>query len=215
MSHYTIEVGIPNTGPVGPQGQPGEFGELEAPSDNIIYGRRNQQWVNMTSPANLQVRRGTAAEVAAITPLEGEPLYATDTLQLYIGDGATLGGRRVLTNAEYRGQTSNATITELFLGGGSQRLGVPPNTAMFMFVSVSGAQTNGAAAAHYLRQYAIRRVTTTSQLYSPVVIGTDYASNTALTLDAINNAVRVRVTGVLNQTWNWRAVVSFDLIATA
>jgi hypothetical protein len=92
MADYEIEVSIPNTGPVGPQGPPGEFGELEAPEDGIIYGRKDGEWVDMTAPANLQVRRGTAAEVAAITPLEGEPVWATDTKKLRVGDGSTQGG---------------------------------------------------------------------------------------------------------------------------
>jgi hypothetical protein len=92
MADYSIEVAIPNQGPVGPQGPPGEFGELEAPEDGIIYGRKDAEWVDMTSPANLQVRRGTAAEVAAITPLEGEPVWATDTKRLSIGDGVSAGG---------------------------------------------------------------------------------------------------------------------------
>ena len=64
----------------------------EAPADGVIYGRKDLAWVNMTAPANLQVRRGTAAEVAAITPLEGEPVWATDTKKLYVGDGSTAGG---------------------------------------------------------------------------------------------------------------------------
>jgi hypothetical protein len=92
MADYEIEVSIPNAGPVGPQGPPGEFGELEAPQDGIIYGRKDAEWVDMTAPANLQVRRGTAAEVAAITPLEGEPVWATDTKKLRVGDGSTQGG---------------------------------------------------------------------------------------------------------------------------
>jgi len=95
MADYSIEVSIPNSGPVGPQGPPGEFGELEAPQDGIIYGRKDAEWVDMTAPANLQVRRGTAAEVAAITPLEGEPVWATDTKLLYLGDGSTAGGIQV------------------------------------------------------------------------------------------------------------------------
>jgi hypothetical protein len=64
----------------------------EAPQDDITYGRRNAAWVDMTSPANLQFRQGTAAEVAAITPFEGEPVWATDTKVLVVGDGQTQGG---------------------------------------------------------------------------------------------------------------------------
>ena len=92
MADYSIEVAIPNQGPQGPQGPAGEFGDLEAPEDGVIYGRKDAEWVDMTSPANLQVRRGTAAEVAAITPLEGEPVWATDTKVLTVGDGSALGG---------------------------------------------------------------------------------------------------------------------------
>jgi hypothetical protein len=90
MADYTIEVAIPNQGPKGDNG-----GMEEAPEDGIIYGRKDAEWVDMTAPANLQVRRGTAAEVAAITPLEGEPVWATDTKLLYLGDGSTAGGIQV------------------------------------------------------------------------------------------------------------------------
>jgi hypothetical protein len=40
----------------------------------------------------LKFRRGTDSGRAAITPAEGEPIYTTDTKQLYIGDGTTAGG---------------------------------------------------------------------------------------------------------------------------
>ena len=40
----------------------------------------------------LQVRRGTNAERLSITPLAGELIYVTDTKQLYVGDGTTVGG---------------------------------------------------------------------------------------------------------------------------
>jgi len=64
----------------------------EAPEDGIIYGRKDADWVDITEPANLQVRRGTAAEVAAITPLEGEPVWETDAKKLKVGDGVAAGG---------------------------------------------------------------------------------------------------------------------------
>lgn len=41
---------------------------------------------------SLKLRRGTNAERLTITPLLGEPIYATDTELLYIGDGVTVGG---------------------------------------------------------------------------------------------------------------------------
>lgn len=40
----------------------------------------------------LRLRRGTDVERLAITPLEGELVYTTDTKKVYIGDGSTTGG---------------------------------------------------------------------------------------------------------------------------
>lgn len=42
----------------------------------------------------LRLRRGTESErsVGSFVPLEGEPIYTTDTKRLYIGDGVTPGG---------------------------------------------------------------------------------------------------------------------------
>lgn len=46
----------------------------------------------------LQIRRGTDAERLTIVPNVGEPIYATDTKKLYIGDGTTPGGVAVDTD---------------------------------------------------------------------------------------------------------------------
>ena len=43
----------------------------------------------------LKLRRGTDAERLAITPVEGELIYTTDTKLLYVGDGTTAGGTLV------------------------------------------------------------------------------------------------------------------------
>jgi len=133
MADYSIEVAIPNVGPQGPQGPAGEFGDLEAPEDGIIYGRKDAEWVDMTAPANLQVRRGTAAEVAAITPLEGEPVWATDTKQLVVGDGITAGGIQVGVQALQGVYVFKSTDQSTTLGtedGGSDAL-ASDNTLTF------------------------------------------------------------------------------------
>lgn len=64
----------------------------EPPSDGTTYGRKDGAWVDMTSPANLTVSVGNAAEVAAYTPLEGEPVWDSENKALYVGDGSTQGG---------------------------------------------------------------------------------------------------------------------------
>lgn len=43
----------------------------------------------------LKLRRGTNSGRAAITPAEGEPIYTTDTKELYVGDGTTAGGIKI------------------------------------------------------------------------------------------------------------------------
>jgi hypothetical protein len=43
----------------------------------------------------LLLRRGTNAERLLITPQEGELIYVTDTQQLFVGDGITLGGNTI------------------------------------------------------------------------------------------------------------------------
>lgn len=43
----------------------------------------------------LRLRRGTDAQRALITPAEGELIYVTDTNEIYVGDGTTVGGIRI------------------------------------------------------------------------------------------------------------------------
>lgn len=91
----TTIVEVIERGPAGPVGPQGVEGFDDAPEDGVIYGRKDANWVDMTSPANLQVRRGTEAEVAAITPLEGEPVWETTNGVLVVGDGSTAGGASI------------------------------------------------------------------------------------------------------------------------
>jgi hypothetical protein len=93
-AYYPLPVVKGTTAGTYAEGNDPRFGDglAEAPEDGIIYGRKDADWVDITEPANLQIRRGTAAEVAAITPLEGEPVWETDAKKLVIGDGVTLGG---------------------------------------------------------------------------------------------------------------------------
>ena len=52
----------------------------------------------------LRLRRGTDAERLLVTPLQGEPIFTTDTKRLYVGDGSTIGGVLVT------GDTSNTEV---------------------------------------------------------------------------------------------------------
>lgn len=59
----------------------------------------------------LQFRRGVDSDRLTITPLVGEPIYTTDTKQLYIGDGSTAGGVVISGGGGGGGIDSAATIT--------------------------------------------------------------------------------------------------------
>ena len=48
----------------------------------------------------LKLRRGTDSERTTVVFAEGEPVYVTDTGELYIGDGSTAGGLRVSNELE-------------------------------------------------------------------------------------------------------------------
>ncbi len=49
--------------------------------------------------ASLQLKRGTATQVAAYTPLAGEIVIDTTNYKLVIGDGATVGGKPLVVSA--------------------------------------------------------------------------------------------------------------------
>lgn len=51
----------------------------------------------LNEPANLILRNGLNSELSGIIPLQGEPVWATDTNKLVIGDASTYGG--ILINA--------------------------------------------------------------------------------------------------------------------
>jgi len=52
-----------------------------------------------------QLRRGTSAQVAAMTPVDGEPVYNTTNDRLHMGDGSTAGGIPHITSNDERQQT--------------------------------------------------------------------------------------------------------------
>ena len=57
----------------------------------------------------LQFRRGTETDRLSIVPASGEPIWTTDTKQLYVGDGQTTGGNVIGGN-----QVVNTTSNVIF-----------------------------------------------------------------------------------------------------
>jgi len=79
----------------------------------------------------LQIRRGTNAERLTITPAEGELIYTTDTKQLYVGDGSTVGGTKADTG-----------ITSI-LDDATPQLGGPLDLNSQNITGVGNIQTSG------------------------------------------------------------------------
>ncbi len=63
--------------------------------DDITYGRRNGEWVDIYNTANLQLSMGTYSEVNSYIPLSGEPIYDSTNKVVYIGDGSTARGNLI------------------------------------------------------------------------------------------------------------------------
>lgn len=60
----------------------------------------------------LRLRRGTNAQRQTLTPVEGEIIYTTDTKQLFVGDGSTIGGNSVSAPVtSVNGQVGTVTLT--------------------------------------------------------------------------------------------------------
>ncbi len=58
-----------------------------------------------------QLRRGTSAQVAAMTPVDGEPVYNTTDDRLHMGDGSTAGGIPHATAKDVQNDTfRNGTV---------------------------------------------------------------------------------------------------------
>jgi hypothetical protein len=101
----------------------------------------------------LQIRRGTDVGRQALsgvnTPLQGEPLYTTDTKKLFIGDGVTAGGTSLgyYSNVAVAGQTTlsaiNNTETLTLIAGNNVVLATDgPNDSVTISVATTLNELN-------------------------------------------------------------------------
>lgn len=66
----------------------------------------------------IQMRRDTNAARLTVTLASGEPFWCTDTLEMYVGDGVTPGGRKVYGQTGVRWEGAITGLT----GGGATKL---------------------------------------------------------------------------------------------
>lgn len=82
----------------------------------------------------LRLRRGTSSDRTTITPVQGEPIYTTDTKKLYVGDGTTAGG------TEIGGGGTLTVNTQDFTASGTW---TKPANAIWVEVTMCGAGETG------------------------------------------------------------------------
>jgi len=90
---------------------------------------------------SLKIRRGTDAERLTITPAEGELIYTTDTKELYIGDGSTVGGNLVTSEGGGggNGYTGSASTVVGYTGSASTVVGYTGSASTVVGYTGSGA----------------------------------------------------------------------------
>lgn len=132
-------------------------------------------------------------------------------MQAYAAGQFAAQGDAQRIRAVLRCTTSNATATELFLDGASTRLTIPTNKIMAGIINIVGTKTDGAAVAHYVRQFCVKNVSgTSSAVYTAQTIGADNAAGTSITFndpDTNGDALSVSVTGIASENWRWVASV--------
>ena len=117
-----------------------------------------------------------------------------------------------------RCKTTTNTGVEMALDGGTTYLTIPAGKVMFMNIKVTGSKSDGSAVATYERQYAVKHISataTSSEIYAPITIGTDFAAGTSLEVAVVDagDYVRIRPTGIAAETWRW--VASVDAVEVA
>lgn len=111
-----------------------------------------------------------------------------------------------------RNRTTNATLTELFINGSSQRLSLTARSTYCFTIHVTGMDETTGETYSCIRKGAIRRNTTSG---TTVLVGTvseenwyDSAASTWLVqvdADSINDSLRIRVQGQASKNIRWVA----------
>lgn len=170
---------------------------------------------------------GSSASATAATSM-GERGVADKRGQFAVGAGFfSAFGDSQWSVLGFRGSTTNATITEIFLTGLSNtRATVPASTTWVAEVDVIARSTGGTSNACFKRRCIIKRdgANNTALVGSVETIGTDIGSNAGvpptgwavtITADDTNESLKVEVTGAASTTINWVAKASLVEVGLA
>jgi hypothetical protein len=146
---------------------------------------------------SLRLRRGTDSTRTSITPVQGEPIYTTDTKKLYIGDGTTAGGIEIGGGASVSASGNNRVITsdgtatglngELNLTFDGSTLIVVGNVTATSF---TGSLQGTATTASYVLNSVSSSFATTSNTASYILnsVSSSFASTASYVLNAVSSS---------------------------
>ena len=155
----------------------------------------------------------------------GEMAVNTADKKIYIRDSSdnivTLGSAAAGATANavtqqyiLTGTTSNATETEIFVGGVSNsRVGVAANSTVMYSVDVVARRTDadGIGAGYHFKGVIDNNAGTVADvgtLYEVIVSEDNTALLADVGADATNDTIYVKVTGISSHTYRWVAVVT-------
>ena len=131
-------------------------------------------------------------------------------MRAYAGGAFSTQGDAQIADFVLRCKTTTNAAVELALNGTTTYLTIPSGKVMSGTINVQGVKSDGSAVAHYMRQFSIKNVGgTTSDVYSPITIGTDNASGTSIAVAANDTGdyLSIQVTGITSEVWRWTAHV--------
>jgi len=138
---------------------------------------------------SLRIRRGTDAQRQTVTFDQGELVYTTDTLKLFVGDGVTAGGNNIGKALAGTGlvfdtitQTLQATATG---SGGIASVSADTNPALGGNLNISGHNIVGTG-----------NIATTGTIFSTVGLG----GNLILNGNNVSGTGNIAITGTLSVT---------------
>ena len=163
---------------------------------------------------SLQLLNDTQLSVNGDTTLEGQFEISDADKQFTHGDTGFQNKRYVL-----HGSTTNATATEIFVGGTTDsRVSIPTDTTVFFTVDIVARRTDatGESAGWQVKGVVDNfsgTVANVGDIYEVVVAQDDTNWQVDVTADDADNAINVVCTGVASKTIKWMAVVKTMEIA--